>query len=162
MTEKNAELVRIAPKSIACPDNADGLGPSAAAPARRAGGVGRKVWGALGLATFGLGAVGAVLPVLPTTPFILLAAFCFARSSQRLDAWFHGTALYRVVFSGYMGRRMMIVRAKLSLLVPVSVLMALGMYFTSGIPLLRAIIAVVWAAHIAYFGLWVKTDRAGA
>lgn len=51
--------------------------------------------------------------------------------------------------------------AKLSLLVPVSVLMALGMYFTSGIPLLRAIIAVVWAAHIVYFGLWVKTDRAG-
>lgn len=162
MTEKNTELVRIAPKSIACPDDAGGLGSSAAAPARHAGGVGRKVWGALGLAAFGLGAVGAVLPVLPTTPLILLAAFCFARSSQRLDAWFHGTALYRVVFSGYMERRMMSVRAKLSLLVPVSALMALGMYFTSGIPLLRAIIAVVWAAHIVYFGFWVKTDRAGA
>ena len=40
-----------------------------------------------GWASLGLGAIGAVLPLLPTVPFIILAAFCFARSSPRLETW---------------------------------------------------------------------------
>lgn len=39
-----------------------------------------------GFASLGLGAIGAVLPLLPTVPFMILAAFCFARSSPRLEA----------------------------------------------------------------------------
>ncbi|GLP96907.1 YbaN family protein [Paraferrimonas sedimenticola] len=42
-----------------------------------------------GLLSLALGTLGVVLPLLPTVPFILLAAFCFARSSQRLNDWLH-------------------------------------------------------------------------
>jgi uncharacterized membrane protein YbaN (DUF454 family) len=49
----------------------------------------------LGLLFLGLGAVGIVLPLLPTVPFLLLASFCFTRGSQRFYAWFTATAIYR-------------------------------------------------------------------
>ena len=51
-----------------------------------------------GCISFGLGAVGAVLPVLPTFPFLIFAAFCFARSSKKLDKWFKGTKLYKIIY----------------------------------------------------------------
>ncbi len=47
----------------------------------------RAAWFALGAASRALGALGVVVPLLPTTPFVLLAAFAFARSSARWHAW---------------------------------------------------------------------------
>ena len=42
-----------------------------------------------------LGLIGIVVPVLPTTPLLLLAAFLFSRSSERLNSWLMGTKAYR-------------------------------------------------------------------
>lgn len=47
----------------------------------------RLGWLALGCLFVGLGMIGAVLPLMPTTIFLILAAGCFARSSPRLEAW---------------------------------------------------------------------------
>lgn len=47
----------------------------------------RFLYAALGILSLGLALIGVVLPLLPTVPFLLLAAFCFARSSERLHFW---------------------------------------------------------------------------
>ena len=62
--------------------------------------------GGLGLISLGLGAIGAVLPLLPTTPFLLLSALCFAKASDRLlnyllGHWVFGSYLNQY-YSGQM------------------------------------------------------------
>ena len=84
----------------------------------------------------------------------------FARSSERLDAWFKGTALYKKVLVGYVTKRAMTVKAKLAVVVPASAVMAVGFALMGAVPAMRVVLAVVWVAHIVCFGFVVKTERA--
>ncbi len=52
----------------------------------------------IGIAALILGSIGVFLPLLPTTPFLLLASYCFVRSSKKLHDWL----MYRSVFSRYL------------------------------------------------------------
>ena len=112
---------------------------------------------ALGCVSLGIGAVGAVLPLLPTFPFLLLAAFCFAKSSEKLHNWFTSTKLYQENLDDFMQGRGMTKRTKLRIMATVTALMAFGFAVMGRVPVGRVILVAVWVFHVVYFCFCIKT-----
>ena len=113
----------------------------------------------LGCVGVGLGAVGAVVPMLPAFPFLMLAAFCFARSSEKLDRWFKGTKLYQDNLADYVAGRGMTVKTKVRIMITVTLLMSIGfiMMGLKGIVTGCIVLGCVWLFHIVYFIWGIKT-----
>jgi uncharacterized protein len=91
---------------------ADDLPPGLILP--QATGVRRVLLVAAGLANVGLAYLGWLLPGLPMTPFVLLASYCFARSSPRLQGWLLRTPFFGGVLRDWHAHRGMRPRAKLT------------------------------------------------
>lgn len=111
----------------------------------------------LGCAGLGLGALGAVFPVLPTVPFLMLAAFCFARSSEKLDRWFKGTKLYRDNLADFVAGKGMTKKTKIRIMVTVTLLMSIGFLMMGAVPVGRIVLGCVWLLHLVYFIFGIKT-----
>ena len=93
----------------------------------------RIIWLLAGFLAMGIGAVGVALPVLPTTPFLLLASFCLAKGSDRFHRWFTGTKLYKRHLESFVKNRSMTLKTKFSLLIPASCMLVLACpIFTEG------------------------------
>lgn len=76
-----------------------------------------NLWTVVGVFFLVLGAIGAVLPLLPTTPFVLVAAWCFARSSPRLHQWLLDSQLFGPILRNWEENRCVPLRAKITALV---------------------------------------------
>ncbi|MBQ8802409.1 MAG: YbaN family protein [Tyzzerella sp.] len=113
----------------------------------------------LGCIGVGLGAVGAVVPLLPAFPFLLLATVCFAKSSEKLHNWFINTKLYKNNLESYVQGRGMNWPTKIRVMVTVTVLMSIGFIMMKNVPVGRIALACVWAFHIIYFAFGVKTIK---
>ena len=89
----------------------------------------------------------------------MLAAFCFARSSERLNQWFRGTKLYKNNLEDYVAGRGMTKKCKIRIMSMVSLLMAIGflMMGAKGIVVGCVVLSVVWVMHVIYFCFFVKT-----
>lgn len=120
----------------------------------------RIVWLLIGFLSMGIGAVGVVLPVLPTTPFLLLASFCLAKGSARFHRWFTGTNLYKKHLESFVENRTMTLKTKFSLLIPAScmlILVFLAMQNVYG----RAFIIFLILFKYVYFFTRIRTVPAG-
>lgn len=120
----------------------------------------KMVYIAVGCIGVSLGAVGVVVPMLPAFPFLLLAAFCFGRSSEKLNNWFINTRLYKDNLESYVQGRGMTKRTKIRIMITVTILMSIGVIMMKQVTVGRIVLAFVWLFHILYFMFGVKTIQA--
>lgn len=111
----------------------------------------------LGCLSLGLGALGAVLPLLPAFPFLMLAAFCFAKSSEKLHGWFVSTKLHKKNLESFVQGKGMTVRTKIRIMLTVTFLMSIGFIMMHAVPVGRIVLGIVWLFHILYFIFGIKT-----
>lgn len=102
-----------------------------------------------GLLCVGLGLLGALLPLLPTTPFLLLAAACFARSSTRMHHWLHHNRLFGAYIQRYRAGDGMPLRAK--------VMTLLVMWLSLGYSAVVAVPAHWWPLAVILLLIGVAT-----
>lgn len=111
----------------------------------------------LGVLSLALGCVGIALPILPTTPFLLLSAFCFAKSSRRLDTWFRGTGLYKNNLESFVRGQGMTWKAKLRIMGTVTVIIVIAFLAMRNTVVGRVCLTAVWTAHVIAFCFFIKT-----
>ena len=113
----------------------------------------------LGCVSLALAVIGVVLPILPTVPFLALAAFCFAKSSDRLNNWLINTKFYQNNLADFKAGKGMTVKTKVRILVTVTLVMAVGLIvmLMKGVIVGSIVLVIVWVGHIYYFGFKVKT-----
>jgi len=105
----------------------------------------RLAWIIAGTLAVILGAVGMFVPVLPTTPFLLLAAFCYARGSQRFHRWLLENRFFGAYIKNYRERRGMTLRSK--------VLTLTALWLTIGLTALYTVTA--WWGRLLLLGVAV-------
>lgn len=114
----------------------------------------------IGLISLVIGAIGAVLPMLPTFPFLLLSAFCFAKSSQRLHDWLVDTDMYKKVVVPLKDEKKMTLKNKVMIMASVTILMTIGFVMMKKVLIGQIVLAVVWLFHMYYFLFRIKTKKA--
>jgi len=75
-----------------------------------------------------LGFIGAVMPLLPTTPFILLAVFCFAKSSDRFHKWLVSTKVYKEYVEDFQKYKGYTLKKKFELLISVYIVVGFSIW----------------------------------
>ena len=103
-----------------------------------------------GSVTLALGFVGVLIPVLPTTPFVLVSLICFANSSEKLHAKLIRSKIYNNTVERFLREKGMTLKAKLVITVPVGILLTVLVFLFDN-PWIRLIIITLFVIKIIVF-----------
>lgn len=110
----------------------------------------------LGFLALGIGLIGVILPILPTTPFLLVTSFCFARGSERFHTWFTNSNIYKKHLESFVKERAMTLKQKVVLLSFVNFMLAFPLILVDVLPM-RITIIVLIIIKLYYFTFKVRT-----
>lgn len=109
----------------------------------------------LGFISLGLGITGIILPILPTTPFLLLTSFCFVKSSVKFNKWFLNSKIYKKYLENFSKNKVMTLKSELILLLLVSTMLLVIMYMVNNL-VVTIILSTLILIKYSYFIFFVK------
>lgn len=110
-----------------------------------------------GFVSLMVGVIGIVLPIVPTTPFLLLAGFCFARSSKRFEKWLRNTKIYQFYVADYVETKSISRKRKKQIIWQIYLLMAISIWLA---PILLVKIGLgLLTIFITYYLFWVIPEK---
>ena len=112
--------------------------------------ISRPFYLTLGFICLGLGFIGLLLPVLPTTPFILAAAFAFSKSSERLHTWLLGHKLYGPLIANWQRYGVIRPKAKWTSVSLIVVLAGPSIYLVSAPAYAKALLVAICACVVCF------------
>jgi uncharacterized protein len=110
----------------------------------------------LGTIALGFGIAGIVLPVLPGGPFLLIASFCYAKSSKRIEAWFQSTSFYKKYVLALKENRGMTLREKIRINIIADAFILFSVFYID-ILLVKIVLIVLGLIKHYYFIKKIKT-----
>lgn len=118
----------------------------------------RIIYIVLGFLFTGLGALGVMLPILPTTPFLLLALACFTKGSVRFSTWFKDTKLYRNNIEDFVSHRSMTLKNKIIILSFASIMLMIPLIVVD-LKWVKIVVLFLIVYKYYYFNFKIKTKE---
>lgn len=119
----------------------------------------RVLFNLAGATALALGILGIFLPLLPTTPFVLLAAACFARGSERFHQWLLAHRTFGPIVQEWEGHRSIPYRTKITAIVLMSLTMAISIAFFVDPVWLKSVLALFGIGLAAWMYRIPSRDR---
>jgi len=107
----------------------------------------RYLWLALGFISLGVAYLGVILPGLPYSPFIVFAAYCFAKSSPRMHDWIMNHRIFGPFITNWNQKRVFPLKLKFFMLISMSA--SLALMYTGNVPMRGIIYTAVFMALVA-------------
>lgn len=118
----------------------------------------RYIYIIVGLLSFAIGAIGVILPILPTTPFLLLASFCFVRGSEKFDRWFKSTKMYKKHLESFVNEKAMTMKQKVIILLFVNIMLAIPIILIDNLHMRLFLLGLI-CIKLYYFIFKIKTIK---
>ena len=103
-----------------------------------------------------LGSIGVGIPVLPTTPFLLLASYCFVKGSDKFNEWFISTKLYKKYLESFIKERAMTMKKKLTILLTADCMLLISIILIKSIHV-RIFLVLLIIYKLYYFMFKIRT-----
>jgi uncharacterized protein len=114
------------------------------------------VYVALGFLFLGLGIVGILLPLIPTTPFLLLASYFFVKGSKKFEVWFKETSIYKNHLEEFIKEKSMTRRKKITINLFADAMIAIA-FFMADNTIVRIVLLLIVLYKYYYFMTKIKT-----